>query len=126
MRGQRPSERISWSSFVPQLAYERRLAVVFRHCSAMCSLTVSRACMRLILRTAAAEPLQRAFLELGSRPWAFGLRFLRSTFLVSAVQDASQSPANAVARLLINGQRRWWIGSFLDYAENTLSPKAPD
>ncbi len=38
----------------------------------------------------------------------------------------AQCDSNDVVRLISSGNRRWWIGSFLDYAEKTLGPTAPD
>jgi hypothetical protein len=40
--------------------------------------------------------------------------------------ELSQRPGQELVRLVTKGYQRWWIGSFLDYAEKTLSSKGPD
>jgi hypothetical protein len=38
----------------------------------------------------------------------------------------SKRPSDPIANLLTSGNRRWWIGSFLEYAETILGSNAPD
>jgi hypothetical protein len=64
------------------------------------------------------EPLLTKSLQdhLGDSPW--GLKELLTAL--------SHCPSNKSVRLLTQGNRRWWIGSFLEYSEYTLGPNAPD